>query len=89
LSILCGFQLYCHEDDHFINRNTGLPAGPGCPVIDEVPAVGPVKVTMKCTARPKSVRLAFEKGAVEWTQSRGMLTATISTVRLHAALVVE
>ena len=74
---------------HFVNRNTGLPTGPGCPTIDEIPSVGPLTVTIKMATEPKHVELAFEEGAVTSKYARGVLTVTVPSVHIHAALVVE
>lgn len=73
---------------HFVNRNTGLPTSPNSPVIDEIPPIGPITVTIKMAKKPSAVSMAFEKTAVQWKHTKGVLTVSIPSVHIHAALVI-
>jgi hypothetical protein len=81
---------------HLINRASGIPNRPNDGTVDEIPRVGPVQVEMQLDQRPKKVRLALEKGKVQWSfragkklgKGAGKLTARIEQVHIHAVLVV-
>jgi len=74
---------------HLMNRASGTPNQPSNGAVDEIPALGPVTVTMRLAARPKSVELALEPGRLKWTFARGAPTVVVPSVRIHAAVVVE
>ena len=78
---------------HLINRSSGIPNLPNSAVIDEIPLVGPVTITMSLARKPKKVRLEFEDAAVKWDyasgQNAGQLKIDVATVHIHAAVVVE
>lgn len=61
--------------------------------VDEIPAVGPVEVTLDVERKPRSVRLAFEEGEVEARfrggRKGGTLHVRVPRVGIHAAVVVE
>jgi hypothetical protein len=74
---------------HLVNRSSGIPNQPGNGAIDEIPSVGPVTVEMRLPSRPASVRLALEEGTVRWSYAKGRLAATVQSLRIHAALLIE
>lgn len=74
---------------HLVNRGSGIPNQPSNGAIDEIPAVGPVTVTMRLPARPKGISLALEDGQIRSSYSAGTLTVVVESVHIHAALVVE
>jgi hypothetical protein len=79
---------------HVVNRGSGIPNQPGNGAIDEIPAVGPVEVTLALPAGTYEVRQVFEKGEPEVVSAvnrAGVLRLKIrmASVRIHAALVVE
>jgi hypothetical protein len=74
---------------HLVNRASGVPNQPGNGAIDEIPAVGPISITMRQAEPPGSVSLAFEKGGLEWSHARGTLRVSVPSVHIHAAVVVE
>jgi len=74
---------------HLINRTSGIPNQPNNGAIDEIPPIGPVTIRMRLQARPKKVRLALEKAAIRSRYSGGVLTITVPSVHIHAAVVVE
>lgn len=55
---------------HFINRSSGIPNQPNNGMVDEIPAVGPLKLTVRMGWRPESVAWHFEDDSEmlwEWT----------------------
>jgi len=74
---------------HLINRSTGIPNQANSGVIDEIPNIGPIKVTMKLPSKPRKVSLAFENAPLKWKYRGNRLSVDIPHVRIHAALVVE
>ncbi|MCE5258753.1 MAG: hypothetical protein LLG44_06775 [Chloroflexi bacterium] len=49
---------------------------------------GPIKVTIQC-AEPSTVELMFEDAPFDWDWQNGVLDATIGSVTLHSAMVIE
>lgn len=74
---------------HLLNRASGIPNLPNNGAIDEIPAVGPVRVTMRLPARPAAVRCELEAGHVEWDWRDGALSVRLATVHIHAAICIE
>jgi len=78
---------------HLINRASGIPNLPNSPVIDEIPPVGPVTMTMSLPRKPKNVSLAFEEATLRWGYASGQnaqqLKIEVAAVHIHAAVVVE
>jgi hypothetical protein len=74
---------------HLLNRASGSPNLPNNGAIDEIPAVGPVRVTMRLPARPASVYGDLEEGQLDWNWRDGVLTVTLATVHIHAAITVK
>jgi hypothetical protein len=76
-----------------VNRSSGLPSLPTSGVIDEIPPVGPVTVTMRLPQKPKQVALAFEEAPVKWTytpgEKGGQLKVDVAAIHIHAAVIVE
>ena len=78
---------------HLVNRASGIPNQPNNGAIDEIPCVGPINIAMDLEQKPGAVQLAFEKGEMDWKwverRKGGTLTVTVSSVRIHSAVVVE
>jgi hypothetical protein len=76
---------------HLINRASGIPVFENVRGSDEVPPVGPISIQMECSESPKTVRLHFESGSVDWNYDKnaGRLTVRIPSVQIHAALEIE
>ena len=78
---------------HLINRSSGIPNLPNSGVIDEIPSVGPVAITLRDCGKPRKVRLAFEEAAIRWKyvpgRQGGVLKVDVPDVHIHAAVVVE
>jgi len=78
---------------HLINRSSGIPNLPNSGVIDEIPSVGPVAITIELPGKPRKVRIAFEKAEIKAKYAAGrkggIIRVSVPTVRIHAAVVVE
>jgi hypothetical protein len=78
---------------HFINRASGIPNLPNSAVIDEIPRVGPVRISLAAARKPRRVRVAGEKGELRWDYRQkargGRLDIRLRDVRIHAMVVVE
>jgi hypothetical protein len=78
---------------HLINRASGIPNSPNAAAVDEIPAVGPVRVEMRVAQRPRKAGLAFGDGAFEWKyvagRRGGKVIATVAQVHIHCAVVIE
>ena len=74
---------------HLINRASGIPNRPNDGTIDEIPRVGPVKVEVDVSKKPRQVALAFENGPMRWKYVSGKIVAMIQSVHIHAALAIE
>lgn len=78
---------------HLINRASGIPQGPHNGTVDEIPAVGPVRLEIDVNRKPKKVELALEKGDLDWKYTKkgkkgGRITATLDKLHIHAAVMV-
>jgi hypothetical protein len=52
---------------HFINRSSGIPNQPNNGMVDEIPAVGPLKLSVRMGWCPESVEWHFEEnGEMSW-----------------------
>jgi len=74
---------------HLVNRASGIPNLPSNGAIDEIPPVGPIRVTVRTPARPAQVRCELEAGQLDWDWTDGVLTISLATVCIHAAITVE
>ena len=73
---------------HLVNRASGIPNQPGNGAVDEIPPVGPVRITIRRADAPASVEAALERGKVAWQYRRGRLTVDLPYVHIHEAIVV-
>lgn len=73
---------------HLVNRLSGIPNQPNNGAIDEIPAAGPVTVTVRRSARPAAVTASLEHGKIRWTHSKGRLTVRLAQVCIHEAIVI-
>ncbi|MCL1856987.1 MAG: alpha-L-fucosidase [Kiritimatiellaeota bacterium] len=78
---------------HAVNRASGLPNTPSAGEIDEIPAVGPVIVTLKLPAGKYVARRCFEKGTLTQKMKKSAkgvtVTVMIDTIRIHEAIEVK
>lgn len=74
---------------HLLNRASGIPNLPNNGAIDEIPAAGPVRVTVRSPAQPARVHCDLEEGQLDWNWRDGVLTVALATVHIHAAIVIE
>ena len=73
---------------HILNRS-GFPVPDRYNFIDYVPSVGPIRVSLKLAARPKSVLWLPDGAKVDWTWKDGRLRATVPSIQIHGILVVD
>jgi hypothetical protein len=73
---------------HFLNR-TNLPMPDRYDFTDFIPPIGPLRVSLDCPARPKSVTLLPGGFPLEWTWEDGRLKAIVPRVEIHDILVVD
>jgi hypothetical protein len=81
---------------NLINRSSGIPNNPDSGAIDDIPPVGPVVICMDVESKPKKVEVKLEDGKVSWKyaaaksgKGRGIVTAALSHVTIHTAVVIE
>jgi hypothetical protein len=74
---------------HLVNRSSGIPNQPANGAIDEIPAVGPLTITVRLPARPKRVSLALEQGSIKSSFVKNTLRIEVASVHIHAAVVIE
>ena len=74
---------------HLLNTSTTQPLSPVNPYVEDVQPTGPITVRVQCAARPASVTLSPDEAGLTWKWSKGVLTATIESLYIHNALVIE
>jgi hypothetical protein len=75
---------------HFINSGTNKALSPRNGYIEDVPAAGPVRVTLKLEKRPAAVFLAPSFQPVSWSFSgEGFFSAEIGHIGIHDILVIQ
>jgi len=74
---------------HLLNTTSANPLSPVNPYVEAIPKVGPIKVTVQCAKRPQKVSLAPDATGMTWKWSKGVLTATIESIHIHSALVID
>jgi hypothetical protein len=82
----------CRQDGHWaVNLvNTGGPhANRDVYTYDEVPALGPLEVSLRLDAQPKGVLLQPGGRNVEWSWAEGMLHVQVPRLELHEIVWIE
>lgn len=74
---------------HLLNRGTGHPLSPRNHAVEDIPPVGPIKITLPLARKPEGVYLAPEKSNPIWNWQNGLLDVEISSLQLYNILVVE
>jgi len=76
---------------NFVNLGTGKALSPRNTIIEDVPPVGPTKVSIPLYKEPSAVFLAPSGMPVEWEYegNTGLLKAKIDLIGIHDILVVE
>jgi len=76
---------------HLLNRSAGPAPSPRNVMIEHVPPVGPVTVTVRLAERPHAVRPVPEQAdmPITWDWHDGLLTATLPQLATHPALVID
>jgi len=69
--------------------DAGFPVPDRYNFTDYLPAVGPVKVSLKVEARPKSVLWMPEGRPLKWAWRDGRLETEIPSLEVHGILLVE
>ncbi len=63
--------------------NTGGDHHGGCYTFDEIPAIGPLEVTVRLDESPRSVKLQPGNRRLKWTFDAGLLSLKVPRVELH------
>ncbi|NLN18823.1 MAG: hypothetical protein GX162_06060 [Firmicutes bacterium] len=74
---------------HLINRASGIPNTPNNGAIDEIPPMGPVRISVDLPGPPQKVYAAFEPGELQSSYAAGCLQIELAKVYIHTAVVVE
>jgi hypothetical protein len=74
---------------HMINMGTSHPTSPSQGLIEEVPPIEHVTITMKCPEKPSAVYLVPTYEAIEYEWSGGLLHTQIQRIGIMDSLVVE
>jgi hypothetical protein len=73
---------------HLLNRAGDPPTGPHRVMVERVPPTGPVTVQLRCPL-PRRVYAVPDEPQLTTRWSGGVLTATVPSLGIHAAIVVE
>lgn len=73
---------------HLVNT-TAMQVGPDFPVIEQVPAIGPIRVSFKLMKQP--IRVTWEPGGrrLEGTWDNGVFQTTVPRIEVHGAVTVQ
>ena len=74
---------------HLVNRACDPPTTPRAHIVERVPPVGPVEVSLRLQQAPQRVRLQPGDREPDHTYSDGWLDVTIPQVHIHDIIVVE
>lgn len=74
---------------HFLNLAKVQRGQTEFPPMDPYPAVEPFAVRLRTPQKPAAVRWEPEGQKAEWSWRNGILTATVPSLQIHGALVVE
>jgi len=74
---------------HLLNWGAGHPLSPRNHAVEDIPPVGPIRITLPLARKPEAVSLAPEKSNLVWNWQSGSLSVEISSLQLHNILVVE
>ncbi|MCU0873087.1 MAG: beta-galactosidase trimerization domain-containing protein [Pirellulaceae bacterium] len=74
---------------HLLNLATVQRGETEFPVMDPYPATGPLAVRLRVPQQPAAVRWEPEGPDIQWSWHDGMLTATVPSVSIHGALIIE
>lgn len=73
---------------HMMNR-TSAPVSNRYSVIDSVPAVGPIQVSIALPEKPKRVYWMPEQTKLKWRYTEGRLITEAPSLHVHGAVVIE
>ena len=78
-----------HVIIHLINRSSGIPNRPNNGVIDDIPEVGPVVVTVRTRRPPVSVKAAWEGQPLSSKHRGNTLQIILPKIHIHEAIVIR
>jgi hypothetical protein len=58
-------------------------------VFDEIPALGPLQISIRYPAKPKRVMLQPENRVLKFTYEKGMVQCTLPSLEIHEMVVIE
>jgi hypothetical protein len=73
---------------HLVNTGATHPLSPNQVMVEDVPAIGPVTLRVKCDA-PKAVYLAPSMEGLAWDWKDGLLTVNVASVGIMDSVVIE
>ncbi|MHB1459986.1 MAG: beta-galactosidase trimerization domain-containing protein [Armatimonadota bacterium] len=73
---------------HLLNNGTTHPMSPSQVMVEDVPPVGPVSLTVKCLLPPKAVTLRPGCEGLVWSWREGNLTVDIQSVGIFDSVVI-
>ncbi len=73
---------------HLLNR-ANAPHADHYGIIDFVPTVGPIRVTMRVPTKPQHVRWVPGNDRPQWTWADGTLSVTVPSLHVHSVVLVE
>jgi hypothetical protein len=74
---------------HLLNTATTQPLSPVNPYVEDLEPCGPITIRVQCPVRPGAVYLSPDPQGLHWKWSGGVLTATVDSLYIHTALIVE
>lgn len=74
---------------HMLNMGSAHPTSPTQGIVEEVPAIGPISITLNCPVKPSAVYLAPSCDGLDYEWNNGYLYAQIQKVGIMDSLVVE
>lgn len=67
---------------HLVNT-AGPHADPNVYVFDDIPAIGPLGITVACGARPKAVTIEPGARNLDWDYADGLVRTRVNSVQIH------
>jgi hypothetical protein len=73
---------------HLLNRSN-FPVPDRYNFISDIPTVGPIKVSLRLTDKPKRIRWMPGAERLRWTWRDGRLETTVPSLHVHGMIVVD
>jgi hypothetical protein len=58
-------------------------------VFDEIPALGPIQISIRYPAKPKRVMVQPENKVLDYTYEKGVIQCTLPLLKIHEMVVIE